>query len=356
MSDRSGYDTLAPEFSVSINGTPLPQKAAADLIGVTLLEDVDAPGMFTFTLAGWETVEMKPKWIDDDLFREGGEVEVSIGYRDQAVKLIVGEITGVEPDFGEGTPPTLTLRGYDRSHRLARARKSRSFSQCKDSDIASQLASECGLRPSVEDSGVVLPYVLQHNQTDLEFLSVRAARIGYELRVQDRDLVFKPRPLDASPALTLHREVELLSFHPRLSTLGQVSELQVRGWDPSRKQEIVAHGTRGDERTQLEGSASGPVATQNAFDSINSARIRTPVQSQDEADLLARSGFAEMALQFIRAEGTCIGEPRLRAGTVVKVEGLGQRFTGLYYVTATEHVFGSRRGYRTHFAARRNAA
>jgi phage protein D len=34
----------------------------------------------------------------------------------------------------------------------------------------------------------MLPYVLQHNQTDLEFLAVRARRINFEVVVTDRDL------------------------------------------------------------------------------------------------------------------------------------------------------------------------
>jgi uncharacterized protein len=356
MSTRSAYETLAPELSLSINGQPLPNKAAADLIGASVLEDVDAPGMFTFTLSGADTIEMKPKWVDDDLFKEGAEVEISIGYRDQTVKLFSGEATGLEPDFEEGMPPTLTVRGYDRCHRLTRARKTRSFTQCKDSDIASQVANDCGLRPSVVDSGVVLPYVLQQNQTDLEFLSARARRIGYEILARDRDLLFRPRPIDATPTLTLHREVELLSFHPKLSTLAQVSELNVYGWDPAKKQAIAAHAASADEPRLMAGSTSGPSATQTAFDAVAGVRVSTPVQSQDEADMLARRAFAEMALHFVHARGVCIGEPAMRAGTVVKIEGLGARFSGPYYVTGVEHVFGRKVGFRTHFTARRNAS
>jgi hypothetical protein len=39
----------------------------------------------------------------------------------------------------------------------------------------------------------------------------------------------------------------------------------------------------------------------------------------------------------------------------VKIEGLGDRFSGLYYITSTEHRFGKRNGFRTAFSARRNA-
>jgi hypothetical protein len=38
----------------------------------------------------------------------------------------------------------------------------------------------------------------------------------------------------------------------------------------------------------------------------------------------------EIALTYIVATGTAIGNPALRAGTVVEVDGVGRRFRGLY--------------------------
>jgi phage protein D len=355
MSDREPFDTLAPEFTISVNGTPLSNEAAADLLKVSVVDDVDAPGMFAITIAAWDTTEMKPKWMDDSLFQEGNPVEVRFGYRDNTKRAMSGEITGLEPEFQEARPPTLTIRGYDRSHRLMRARKTRSFTNCKDSDIVNQIASDVGLRPQVEDSGVNLPYVLQHNQTDLDFLLSRARRINFEVSVNDKDLVFRPRKISDSPELTLHREVELLDFRPRLTTVGQVPGLEVRGWDPAKKEKIVGTAGVGDEPQLMGGSRSGPSVSRKAFGTPGSARVTAPVQSQDEADAMAKRGFGEMALAYVRADGRCIGEPRMRAGTVVKIEGIGTRFSGSYYVTSTEHSFGPSKGYRTQFSARRNA-
>jgi len=355
MNARDPFNTLAPEFAVRVNGSPLPNAAVADLIKVSILDDVDAPGMFAITIVAWDTTQMKAKWIDDALFREGNPVEIAFGYRDTKFASLSGEITGIEPDFPEAQPPTLTVRGYDRRHRLMRSRRSRSFTNCKDSDIASQIASDANLRPRADDSGVTLPYVFQHNQTDLEFLAMRARRINFEVVVTDRDLFFRPRKIDDTAQLTLHREVELLEFRPRLTTLGQVPQLEVRGWDPAKKQVIVGQAGVGDEPQLMAGSNSGPSATRRAFDTSKSARVTSPVQSQDEADTMAKRGFAEMALGYIRADGMCIGEPRMHAGTVVKIEGIGDRFSGSYYLLSVEHFFRPKKGYRTRFSARRNA-
>jgi phage protein D len=352
---RTGFDTLAPEFALKVNGAPLPQAATADLIDVCVLEDVDATSMFTFSLTCYDTKQMKVKWVDEKLFREGNPVEIEIGYRDHRQVIFSGEITGLEPTFLENTPPVLTVRGYDRRHRLMRERKTRSFTNVKDSDIANQLAGGAGLKPQVEDSKVTLPYVLQHNQTDLEFLLARAKRIHYEVVVDDRTLIYRPRKIDAGAALTLRREIELLEFRPRMSTMGQVQEVLVKGWDPKNKKEIVGRSGAGDESGLMAGKASGPSSVQSIFGKSGGACVRAPVQNQADADLMAKQRFGEMALGYIHGDGLCIGDPRMRAGIVVKIEGLGERFSGLYYVTSTEQRFSLKKGYRVRFSARRNA-
>jgi len=355
MNARGNFDTLAPEFALKVNGAALPLAAAADLISIHVLDDVDAMGMFMFSLTCVNTADMKFKWIDDELFREGNPVEIEMGYRDNRRILFSGEITGLEPTFPENGPPTLTVRGYDRRHRMMRERKTRSYTNVKDSDIANQLAGGAGLKPEVEDTKVVLPYVLQHNQTDLEFLLNRAHRIDYEVVVDGRSLKYQSRKIKDSETLTLRREIELLEFRPRMTTMGQVQEFVVRGWNPKSKEEIISRSGVGDEPTLMQGKSSGPASVQRIFGSTGSASVRVPVQSQEEADRVAKQHFAEMALGYIRADGICIGEPHLRAGIVVKIEGIGDRFSGLYYVSATEQSFSVGKGYRTRFAARRNA-
>jgi phage protein D len=355
MAARDQFDTLAPEFGLHINGSPLPNDAVADVVSIDVFDDVDAMSMFAITVPGWDSAKMKVKWMDDKLFQEGNPVKIELGYRDKLKSVFSGEITGLEPDFPEARPPTLTVRGYDRRHRLMRERKTSSFTNLKDSDIASKLAGNAGLSPKVEDTGVMLPYVLQHNQTDLEFLLGRAQRIDYEVIVEDRSLLYRPRKIKDSAALTLRRDIELLEFRPRMTTMGQVQELNIRGWNAKDKKEIIAHSAAGDESTLMGGKVSGPSKVKQLFSGSASTRVTKPVHSQAEADQMAKQGFLEIALGYIRAEGVCIGDPELRAGTVVKIEGIGERFSGLYYICSTEHRFSKRKGYRTGFSARRNA-
>lgn len=346
---------LVPDFLVRVKGNDLSAKAIAATSAISVYESLEMPGMFTLRLVNWDAAKLQVTWSDDALFSEGNEVEIRLGYIDQLKTVLVGEVTGLEPEFCTGEISMLTVRGYDRRHRLMRGQKVRSFAKMKDSDIAQKIAREAGLIADVQDSKVVLEYVLQHNQTDLEFIQERAWRIGYEVFVDNKTLVFRPRQLSQKEILTLSLDKNLLEFYPRLTTLSQVEKMEVRSWNSQEKKVIVGQANLGKESARLGDSASGPEISKRVFGQSGSAIVDWPVSSQAEADKVALGSFNEMALAYITGDGVCVGQADLRAGTVVRVEGLGKRFSGLYYVTSTTHSYDSLQGYSTAFTFRRNA-
>ena len=199
-------------------------------------------------------------------------------------------------------------------------------------------------------------YVLQANQTDMDFLQERARRIQYEVVVEDKTLFFRPVSNAEGEIVTLTMNDDLLEFYPRLSAVRQVSEVMVRGWNPKEKQEIVGQARTGDEVSTMGGQNSGPTLFESAFGTVVGAVSDRPVMTQAEADQLAKARFNNVALALIRGEGVCWGRTDVRSGKVIKIDGVGKRFSGQYYVTATTHRYTPHRGYYTHFTVQRNAS
>ena len=338
--NKNQGDGQAPQFRVNIQGKPL-----SEAIAVSINEDLTAPNMFAIELATWN--EQKQEWEDSDRLELGDEVEIFLGYRNNTKKLIVGEITGLEPEFARGEIPRLTIRGYDYSHRLLRGNKTRTFTQKKDSNIVAEIARSHGLSYKGENTGITLDYVLQHNQTDWEFLRDRAHRIGYELFVKEKTLYFQPPQSTEKPTLTLSQRDDILSFCCRLTSLTQVGQIEVSGWNPNEKQSFV-------ERAKSSDLDSGPRASDRAFREKTTGRLLSPVANRAQARQIAKGQFDEMALCYITGEGTCLGRTDLRAGMTVNIQGVGKRFNGVYYLTTVTHTYYPRRGYRTAFTVRRN--
>ncbi|PJF40818.1 MAG: phage late control D family protein [Chloroflexi bacterium] len=342
---------LVPDFSILVNGSELSTDILVDVVGVSVHQDVNAASMFTIRMMTWDIQKSELTWVDDSLFNVGNTVSIKMGYVDHVQEVIAGEITGLELEYIAAEPPQLVVRGYDRRHRLLRGRKTKSFLNMKDSDIAKQIAGNHSLSPTVVDTKVKLDYVLQHNQTDMEFLLDRAQRIGYEVVVEDKKLYFRPRQVAGSEALTLDLQQDLLEFFPRLTAVTQVGEMSVRGWDIKKKEAITGKAT--SESTKL-GSKTGTKAA-GTFGTRAEWSVERPVSTKAEADAIAQGRFDEMALAYVTAEGKILGNTSLKAGEIVKIEGAGKRFSGKYYVTSAVHTYMPRTGYETNFTLRRNA-
>jgi phage protein D len=268
---------------------------------------------------------------------------------------MIGEITGLEPEYVVDRLPSVIVRGYDRRHRLQRGRKTRTFLAQKDSDIAAQVAKEATLKADVEDSKVIHDYVMQANQTDLEFLQERAGRIQYEVVVIDKTLQFRPVKNNQSEVMTLVIGEHLLDFYPRLSMVQQICEVSVRGWNPKEKKQILSAADVGFESAEMGGSKSGPQLNQ-AFGPMKDLLAMRPAMTQAEADQIAKAALSQKALSLIEGEGTCLGRTDLRSGKVIKITDVGRRFSGQYYVTNAIHRYTAQGGYRTQFQVRRNAS
>jgi len=350
-----------PAFQVTVNGLDLDQKDEAKPIEVAYSDDVDATDFFSVRLGLVDNAIEKPGWIDDPLYKEGGKVLIKMGHEGRTLKtMIEGEITGMEVFFSSRGPETLVLQGYDRHHRLRRGRKSRTFQNMTDWDIAQKIAGEHGLSPKSGDPpSIRYEHLYQNNQTDLDFLKMRATRIGHEVEIENTNLYFRKSQEARSKIATLTwgdpDDQDLISFSPRLSTANQVSEVTVRGWNPKDKKEIVGTARVGDETTRMAGTTSGGQAATKAFGTVKTVVVDHPIFDQREADALARARFNDLSLSYITGDGVCIGNPDIRAGEVIEVKGFGRRFSGLYYVVSSTHACGrGAGGYRTEFSVRRN--
>ena len=328
--------------ALKIEGALASAEVMSDLLEIVVDHSLHVPSMFTIKLHSHDM-----KWLRDETFREGKKIEIFYGERSR-FKLLAGKIASLEPDL-EVTHPTLLVRGYDLSHKLYRGRHRRSFNQVTDSDLVKKLMSEAGLRAGkIDDTTEVHEYIFQNNQTNAEFLLERARCLGYELWVDEDALNFR-KPSPNGQAVDLAWGEELISFRPRLSTVEQINEVEVRGWDPRQKRAVVGRAANGNGAPQIGVSQPGAAIGKQTWGEAKFAIVDQFVRSPAEADALAQATLDEMASVFVEAEGTCVANGDIVPGRQIKIDGVGTRFNGTYYVTQVVHEWTSGSAMLTHF-------
>ncbi|HEX5440606.1 MAG TPA: VgrG-related protein [Ktedonobacterales bacterium] len=341
MADAS---ELLSQFYVKLDGNDAAEDFMRDLMEVTVENSLHLPDVATLVLH-----DPHLRWTDAESLAPGKSVKIAARHAAGEKPIFDGEIVELEPDFHPSTQ-ILTVRAFDRMHRLARGQHMRSFQNVTDGDLVKKLAQEVGLKAHSAPTSQVHPYVFQNNQTNLAFLRDRAAALGYLLYVQGDTLYFEP-PTAAGQPIPLEWGATLSEFRPRLTTVGQSGDVTVRGWDPATRQEIVGHAKNGQGAPSVGEKQSGGDLAQGAFhvDAQSQGVIR-PVRSQAEADALAQALADQRASRFIEAEGVCAGNPAVVAGSSVQISAVGDRFSGTYFITSATHIYSAQSGYVTQFS------
>jgi uncharacterized protein len=331
---------------LKVRGAALPLDLATCVMKIAIERDLNLPGQFTVQLLG---LDLNQSILT--IFGIGQEVVIQMDSESEIqTPTLVGEIAGLEPEFRSDGFLGLTVWGYDRLHHLQRSQKTRSYTRLKDSQIAMNIAAEAGLMVQVKDSEVIHEYLLQANQTDLAFLQERAQLIHYAMFVEDKTLFFQPIDSKASPSSTLTLGEDLLEFYPRLSSVSQNTQVQVQGWDMTKKETILGKNSTVKTRVQQE---DGVTIAKKFGTSITTLSDR-PVLTKSEAGQIAEAQLNRTMLGLIVGEGVCLGLPKLSLGQVIRLEGLNKTFNGDYYVTGISHHHSFEAGYTTHFKVRRN--
>jgi phage protein D len=73
-----------------------------------------------------------------------------------------------------------------------------------------------------------------------------------------------------------------------------------------------------------------------------------------EAEELAKAYLRKSEYALIEGSGSVVGDPALKAKTLVEIVGVGVRYSGAYYLTKVTHSIGDG-GYASEFECQRNA-
>lgn len=359
----SPADTYTPSFEIKVNNRKLQHGKTLEVVSVSVTDTANQADSFTFTIQdrnpqpGHFSGGPELKWMDSGDFDEGKRVDISMGYVDNLKCMLQGDITAVSASFPGSGAPTLTVRGFSFYHRLQREHRGEPFKASTDSGIAEEIARSMKFKAKVDPTKVEYPLVSTSEESLAAILSQRARRIGYEMVVKKETLYFqKPRYLvKHTPEVTLEWGTNLQNFSPNLSTHGMNTSVQVRAVQTSRgqgKDPVVGQAKGGDEGVKM-GKETGPQIAKRIFGKNEVLSNDHTVASQQEAKELAVAQLESRAIEFISGRGSCIGDPKLMARTVIKLKGLGQRFSGVYYVTSATHTINAG-GYQTTFEAKRN--
>jgi phage protein D len=358
----TGQDFWLPSFDVRLRDRKLPEDVFRDIVSIEYSDDLEEIDSARLTINNWDADRRRFRYSDADTFLPGARIALDLGYRTEGGmrRVIEGEIAQLAPTFPASGQPTLAVTVLNILHRLRTEQVSRTYENKTASQIAREIAGRLGVEIRLgepPEPETPFEFLLQDQKYDIVFLLRLARRVGYDLLVEEAEggprLYFGPSETTARrPTYQLRYGTSLLAFQPTLTTANQVGEVVVRYWDARAKQAKEAKATRAQLRTRGVGERGSQALLERSFSERKEIITdRTPRNPQAALEL-ARATLERIAKDMVRASASVPGLPDLRAGSIVVIDGVGNRFNGRYFVTKTTHAIGDG-GYTTRFECRR---
>lgn len=330
------------------------------LVEVVVEASVDQPSIATLN---FETRrDEKGQWSvqDSGLLATWEPILVEAAFGSTTEEVMRGYIREIRAAYPEDAgSATVTVECQDESLALDREHVRREWgaeSPSSDAMILQEIvAGKHGLLLDSDSEDGLSGLVLNQDATDICFLRERAERNGYELIFREGTVYFGPMRLDADLQ-------ECILVYAGPDTHCYSISIQ----DDGHKPDQVAYdspATDGPEVTQevvesdliLLGNESADSSASGLSDFAWRMKEAGGL-SAEELQAIAQGKVNKNAMK-IRAEGELDGSLYghvLRVGEPVSVDGLGERYSGSYYVSSVTHRFNME-GYRQTFTLLRNA-
>jgi phage protein D len=258
----------------------------------------------------------------------------------QREPLFSGEVTAVEYVHCAGGPREVRVRGYDVLHRLRKRQPVKAHVQVSLRDIARELVADLGLSVEAATPGPLWRHLIQHGQTDLDFLAGLAERCGVYLAVTEG--VLRLLTLEGEgDAVPLHLGESLLEATVEVNGDPACRTVSATGWDLRRAEHHTARVTR--PRLGREVEAEVPPSVLGVPG--ERALVNESAEDPTHAEAVAQAELDHRGAREVVLTGVAEGDARLRPGARVEVRGVAPAVAGRYVLTSVTHRLDARQGF-----------
>ena len=354
-------------YSLTVNGQP----ASTDVLNAMRRVDIEDHASMAAMLQLRLAVAVKEDgsgWtlLDDELFTRLSKLALSVTIGSgPALPLIDAYVVEVDTNFStEPNGSLLTVTAMDSTILMHLEDKVKAWSNMMDSDVASSIFSDANysFTPVVESTDWTRDendQTLIQRGTDIQFLRDLAARNGYECYVSTSDAGveghFHPPKHDGQPQGTLTVNMGSATNVNRFQArFDMITPTTAKG---STLDSDDASAQDGDADKVTKEGEMGETSTLSADQPRSVVLSQLAMSKSGEVERYAQS-VVDRSSWSIVAEGdlnTLSYGGVLKAKQPVLVRGVGQVFSGRYYVERVRHTIGGDGSYVQKFTLRRNA-
>ncbi|MGB8192006.1 MAG: type VI secretion system tip protein VgrG [Chitinophagaceae bacterium] len=322
-------DTSRPSFTVKIGGHPLP--TMVNVLSIAVDNEVNRIPAAYICIGDGDSALADWPVSNQELFVPGNEIEISAGYHGLEALIFKGIVTRHSLRVREGRRE-LNVECRDKAILLTITRNSNLYEEVKDSDVAATLLDS--LAGEVTDTPVTHAQMVQYDVTDWDFIISRLESVGFVTIAHDGVIDIVKPAVESTAIATLRFGTNLIEFDAEIDGCQQYGSVKAQAWDPSGQVLLEAESNDPGWKTpgNLDPAAIGTASGSAQFILRQPARL-----SEEEVQQWADTKLLRSRMAFVCGRARVEGFSKAVPGITVALEGLGDRFNGMAWVSGLRH-------------------
>ena len=323
-------------YEVRSNGTALSQELRYRQIRV--VHEVNRIGSAEIQLYCGDMSKADVPESAASYFVPGAEISILLGFSSENKEVFSGIVTSQRIRMSDDLTEPMLLIVSCKSHAVKATiqRRNKVFLKKSDSEIIAEVLQEDGLTVKSDATQVMHDQMLQYYCTDWDFALSRADASGLLLTTKGSTVEAVAPDFSKKEVVTVKFGHDMLSFDAELMAENQRASAQCVGWSP-KDQKLVVSDVKAPKVNE-----QGNISLADLSKSVGSQKLCLQSDACGDSAVLRAWGTSQLMrseLARYRGKFSFCGCADVAPCSMVKLEGMGDRFNGKVFVGSVTHIY-----------------
>jgi len=318
-------------FALLIDGKGIPGEF--QVLSVTVNRELNRIPTAIIQLQDGEAAKSTFSASNSDYFLPGKKVDIQLGYRSQNQSVFKGLVIKQNIKIRK-SGSVLSVECRNEAVKMTGNKKSRYFTDKKDSDIMEELIGFYGLQKDVEATTPALKEIVQYDATDWDFMLCRAEANGQVVIVEDDKVKVAKPAVSGAPVVKVAYGSTVLELDAEMDVRWQSKSIKASSWNAS--DQAIINADAAEPATTNSGNLSPADLADVLGGDTREIRHGGKVDTA-ELQAWADARLLKERLAKIRGRAKFQGFAGVMPGNIIEITGVGERFGGKMYVSGVRH-------------------
>lgn len=321
-------------FNLQVNGLPVGKEIG--VVSIAVHKEVNKIPWSKIIIQDGDVASEDFAISNQETFKPGNEIEILAGYHSNETTIFKGIIVKHGIKILRDRHSLLEVECKDVVIKTTAGRKSKYYFDSTDADVIGEILNTYAISNDVtaDVADATHKEMVQYHSTDWDFIISRAEISGKLVMPDDGAVVIKKPDFAQQPVAVLQYGGNILELEAAIDATHQYAGVTAAAWSYANQElsEQEAQEPLIQEEGNISSSQLSGVLGLDTYRMVHSGKV-----NDQELRGWASTQLLKSKLSKIKGRVKFLGFAGVKPGTLVQLQGIGDRFNGIAFVSAVRH-------------------